>query len=117
MAAVLMTFDHNPGAAEREWKLALEIDPNYAHAWHQLFLFYDLVFPGDTNKALAALRQAERLEPLSPAIACDFGFSSTFRGGTRKPSTRPGERWTCIPLFRPHVCSACEGSCRPTALR
>src|SRR5205807_10285770 len=39
LASVLMTFDHNPGAAEREWKLALEIDPNYAHAWHSLAVF------------------------------------------------------------------------------
>jgi len=74
IAAVLMAFDRNPGAAEREWKRSLEIDPNYAHAWHGLAVFHCPFFLGNMDEALAALRQAERLEPLSAAIACDFGF-------------------------------------------
>jgi TolB-like protein len=72
IAAVLMTFDHNPEAANREWKLALEIDPHYAQAWHWMAVFGNIL--GSNEDALAALRQAERLEPLSAAIACDFGF-------------------------------------------
>ena len=111
MAAVLMTFDHNPGAAECEWKLALQIDPNYAHAWHQLFLFYDLVFLGDTGKALAALQEAERLEPLSPAIACDFGFlfyfarrySEAIDASRRALDLHPSFARTFVPLARAHA--------------
>lgn len=72
IAVVLMAFDRNPEEAKREWQRALEIDPNYALAWHTIAAFGH--HGGNINEALAALRQAERLEPLSAAIACDFGF-------------------------------------------
>jgi serine/threonine-protein kinase len=75
IAMVLLAFDRNPKEAEREWKRALEIDPNYALAWHGVSLFGNIFGNlGSVDDALAGLRQAERLEPLSAAIACDFGF-------------------------------------------
>ena len=111
MAAVLMTFDHNPGAAEREWKLALEIDPNYAHAWQHLAIFYNLLFLGDVEKALAAQRHAERLEPLAPAIACDFGFlfywarryKEAIEASRRALDLHPSFARTYVPLARAHA--------------
>jgi adenylate cyclase len=111
MASVLMTFDHNPGAAEREWKLALEIDPNYAHAWQHLAIFYNLLFLGDVEKALAAQEHAERLEPLAPAIACDFGFifyfarryTEAIEASRRALDLHPSFARTHVPLARAHA--------------
>jgi TolB-like protein/Flp pilus assembly protein TadD len=109
IAAVLMTFDHNPGAATRAWKLALEIDPHYAQAWHWLAVFGNIL--GDTDDALAALRQAERLEPLSAAIACDFGFvfylarryAEAIDACYRALDLHPTFARTYVPLARAHA--------------
>jgi len=109
LAAVLMTFDRNPEAAEREWKLALEIDPNYAHAWHSLAVFGNIL--GDKDEALAALRRAERLEPLSAAIACDFGFvfywarryAEAIAACRRALDLHPSFARTYVPLARAHA--------------
>ena len=109
LAAVLMTFDHNPEAADREWKLALEIDPHYAHAWHSLAVFGNIVSNADA--ALTALKQAERLEPLSAAIACDFGFAfywarryaEAIDACQRALDLHPSFARTYVPLARAHA--------------
>ena len=111
MAAVLMTFDHDPREAAREWRLALEIDPHYANAWHGLAVFHDFLFLGEIDKALAALRQAERLEPLSPAIVCDFGFLfywarryvEAIDASHRALDLHPSFARTYVPLARAHA--------------
>lgn len=75
LAVVLMILDRNPREAEREWRRALEIDPNYALAWHARALFGHLLGNlGKVDDALADLRQAERIEPLSPSICGDLAF-------------------------------------------
>jgi TolB-like protein/tetratricopeptide (TPR) repeat protein len=109
MAAVLMTFDHNPEAAKREWDLALQIDPHYAQAWHWLAVFGNIL--GITDDALTALRQAERLEPLSAAIACDFGFlfywarryAEAIDACHRALDLHPSFVRTYVPLARAHA--------------
>jgi serine/threonine-protein kinase len=109
IAAVLMTFDRDPGAARREWKLALEIDTNYAHAWHCLAVWGNIA--GSRDEALAALRQAERLEPLSAAIACDFGFllywarryAEAIDACRRALDLHPSFARTYVPLVRAHA--------------
>jgi Flp pilus assembly protein TadD len=92
-------------------RLALEIDPHYANAWHGLAVFHDFIFLGDIDKALAALRQAERLEPLSPAIACDFGFlfywarqyAEAIDASRRALDLHPSFARTYVPLARAHA--------------
>jgi len=109
MATVLMSFDRNPGAARREWKLALEIDPNYAHAWHGLAVFGNI--SGTMDEALAALRQAQRLEPLSAAIASDFGYltywarryAEAIDACRRALDLHPSFARTYVPLARAHA--------------
>lgn len=111
MAAVLMASDHNPWAAEREWKLALEIDPNYTYAWQQMAIFYDVLFLRDWEKALAAQRHAERLDPLAPSIACDFGFilywarryTEAIEASRRALDLHPSFARTYVPLARAHA--------------
>jgi tetratricopeptide (TPR) repeat protein len=66
---------------------------------------------GNTDDALAALRQAERLEPLSAAIACDFGFifywtrryAEAIDACHRALDLHPTFARTYVPLARAHA--------------
>ena len=58
-------------AAEREFKRALELNPNYAqaHHWYGLFLSWD----GRNQDAIAHLRRAVELDPLNLQYNCNLG--------------------------------------------
>jgi serine/threonine-protein kinase len=64
-------FDWEWSEAEREYKRALELNPGYAtgHQWYSSYLRAI----GQFNGALEEMKQAQRLDPLSPAIGRDFG--------------------------------------------
>lgn len=57
--------------AEREFKLALELNPNYptAHQWYAIYL----ALRGRFDEAKAEMRQALELDPLSPNMNADMG--------------------------------------------
>jgi len=59
-------------AAEREFKRALELNPNYvqAHHWYATFLLAIKRFP----EALDQIEQARKLDPSSTTILADKGF-------------------------------------------
>jgi len=57
--------------AEREFRRALQLNPNYATA-HQWFAFY-LTFEGRKNDAIAEMERARQLDPLSAIINADEG--------------------------------------------
>ncbi len=59
--------------AEKEFKLAIRLNPNYptAHHWYTEWLLYN----GRTEEALHEITKAEELDPLSPAIAKDKGLA------------------------------------------
>ena len=66
LGGVHFWYDWDPLAAERAFRRAIELNPNYAtaHAWYGLLL-------GSTarhQEALAQLERARRLDPLSPVI-------------------------------------------------
>lgn len=58
--------------SEREYLRAIALDPNYATAHHWYADGY-LAPIGRTQEAVAELRIAERLDPLSPIIGTDLG--------------------------------------------
>lgn len=66
LAFALMHHDWNWPEAEREFKLAIELNPNYAfaHQWYAIYLQSML----RQNEAIAEIKQALELEPLSLAI-------------------------------------------------
>jgi TolB-like protein/Flp pilus assembly protein TadD len=66
-------FDWDWRGAEEEFRRAIELNPNYAtaHHWHGECLGLQ----GKFAEALTALRQAERLDPLSLAIKEDIGMT------------------------------------------
>ena len=64
--------------AQREFKLALQLDPSDAttHQWYAMYLW----FVGDVNTALAQMRSAHDLDPLSPIINADLGRALLYTG-------------------------------------
>jgi TolB-like protein/DNA-binding winged helix-turn-helix (wHTH) protein len=71
LALISENYDWDWRAAEREYRRAIQLDPNYATA-HQWYAEY-LAFEGRFDEALAESRRASQLDPLSLAIAADKG--------------------------------------------
>jgi tetratricopeptide (TPR) repeat protein len=72
MGAVYTFYDFDWAAAEREFKRAIELEPNYAPA-HEYYSWL-LVSLARTGDALAESRRAEQLDPLSAEIASFTGW-------------------------------------------
>jgi tetratricopeptide (TPR) repeat protein len=69
---IKMQYDWDWAGAEREFRRAIELDPNYATA-HQ-WLGNLLAATGRTEQAIASCRRAQQLDPLSMIINGDLGF-------------------------------------------
>jgi TolB-like protein/Flp pilus assembly protein TadD len=72
LAEVRYLYDWEWGDAEREFRRAVELGPNcvIARRWYGVFLS----LLGRFEQALAELRAAERLDPLSPLVGTEIGF-------------------------------------------
>jgi TolB-like protein/DNA-binding winged helix-turn-helix (wHTH) protein/Flp pilus assembly protein TadD len=66
MAHILHNYDWDFEGAEREFKRAIELNPNYAIAHH--WYAHLLMQVGRTDESLAQARLAQELDPLSPFI-------------------------------------------------
>ena len=66
-------YDLDLKGAETEFKRAIELNPNYASAYH----YYGdlLVARGDFERAVEQLNTARELDPLSPIINTDIGLA------------------------------------------
>jgi TolB-like protein/DNA-binding winged helix-turn-helix (wHTH) protein/Flp pilus assembly protein TadD len=69
LAFALDQYSWDWQGAGREFRRAIELNPGYATAHH--WYAYHLVVMGDVDKALAELRAAENLDPLSLVIVTD----------------------------------------------
>src|SRR5581483_10951081 len=69
--------DWNWPEAEREFKLALSLNPNYAtgYEWYSIYL----LAMGRFDESLTAISRAQQLDPLSVAIKTDVGFQYFYR--------------------------------------
>ena len=65
LAHITLVYDWNLEVAHKEFQKAIELNPSYplAHQWYGLY--WNAV--GDTEHALTEIRQAQELDPLSPA--------------------------------------------------
>lgn len=70
LAELLYRFDRDWVGAEKEFKRALELDPNYApaHHWYSMYL----AFVGRKQQALAEAQKAYELDPLSPVVGANL---------------------------------------------
>ena len=68
---VLHEYDWKHAEAEKEFKRAIEIDPNYpsAHQWYGEYLMN----MGRSDEAIAELKRALELDPLSPVLNVVLG--------------------------------------------
>jgi eukaryotic-like serine/threonine-protein kinase len=72
MGNVLTFYDFDWAGAEREFKRAIELSPNYAPA-HEYYSWY-LIAVGRATEAVAESRRAEELDPLSAEISSFTGW-------------------------------------------
>jgi tetratricopeptide (TPR) repeat protein len=73
----LTYFEWNRDGAEREYRRAIQINPNYATA-HQWLGSDLLVQMKRFNEGIAETRRAEELDPLSPIIGTNLGDSLAY---------------------------------------
>jgi TolB-like protein/Flp pilus assembly protein TadD len=69
---VRLYYDWDWVGAEKEFKQAIALNPNYAiaHHWYSVYL----TALGRHQEASFVIRRAQELDPLSPAISTDIGF-------------------------------------------
>jgi TolB-like protein/DNA-binding winged helix-turn-helix (wHTH) protein/Flp pilus assembly protein TadD len=72
LAYIKEQYDWDWPGAEREFKRAIELNPNYATA-HQYYSEY-LAFLGRTEESLIHIRRAHELDPLSLIINTGLGY-------------------------------------------
>jgi len=72
LAHVKYYYDRDWPGAEREFKRAIELNPNYpqAHHWYAIYL----AWAGRTNEGLAEIKRAQELDPLSLPINMTVGW-------------------------------------------
>ncbi len=71
MALITENYDWDWQTAEKEYRRAIELDPNYAtaHHWYAEYLSWE----GRFDEALRESERARQLDPLSLIIAADKG--------------------------------------------
>ena len=67
MATVYFRYDWNWAEAEREFRRAVELNPNDAQAYAGYSVFLGLM--GRTEEALAAVQRAQQLDPVSATVS------------------------------------------------
>jgi TolB-like protein/DNA-binding winged helix-turn-helix (wHTH) protein/Tfp pilus assembly protein PilF len=70
LAFCLESFDWDWDAADREFRRAVELNPGYATAHH--WYSWHLAMLGKNNEAIAEMRKAQNLDPLSLIINADL---------------------------------------------
>jgi DNA-binding winged helix-turn-helix (wHTH) protein/TolB-like protein/Tfp pilus assembly protein PilF len=76
LALVYEAYDYDQAAAEREYRRALLLNPNYPTARHWYGLF--LVQMGRSREGIAELKSALALDPLSPIISVGLAWAYYF---------------------------------------
>ncbi|HBB97492.1 MAG TPA: hypothetical protein DC054_19090, partial [Blastocatellia bacterium] len=71
LAYVKLYYDWDWAGAEREYKRAIELNPNYATPHHGYA--YLLISSGRTEEAIAEIKKAEAIDPLSVLFQTDHG--------------------------------------------
>jgi eukaryotic-like serine/threonine-protein kinase len=71
-AMILLQYDWNWVEAEREFRRALELDPNYSLG--RSFLAWHLAAMGRFDESIAEDKRALELDPLSAAVNADLGW-------------------------------------------
>jgi serine/threonine protein kinase/tetratricopeptide (TPR) repeat protein len=68
---IKVQYEYDWAGAEREYKRAIELNPNYANAHHFYALY--LAMMGRSEEGLSEIRRAQELEPFSLSIHANVG--------------------------------------------
>src|SRR6266571_5216652 len=79
MAHVLMNYDWNWSEVEKEFKLSIELKPDYATA-RQWYAIHYLTAKGRLEEALKEMKRAQELEPTSLVMNTFMGATLYFAG-------------------------------------
>jgi serine/threonine protein kinase/tetratricopeptide (TPR) repeat protein len=77
LAILKMMYEWDWAGAEKEFKRAVELNPNFAHAHHQYAWL--LAYVGRVDEAEAEFRRGMQVDPLSPLINTDLNVAFYFR--------------------------------------
>lgn len=71
LASILVRYEWNWEASEKEHKRAIELNPGYAtaHHWYAMYLMFLTRF----DEAIREITKAQELDPLSPMTNANFG--------------------------------------------
>lgn len=72
LLSILTDYDWDWEGAEREFRAAIAIDPNYAVAYQ--YYGYTLLAMGRGEEALVAMKQAAEIDPVSPSIQTSLAW-------------------------------------------
>jgi TolB-like protein/DNA-binding winged helix-turn-helix (wHTH) protein/Tfp pilus assembly protein PilF len=78
LAEILLSFEWDWPAAEKEFRRAIALNPNYSVAHHRYGWFLD--YMGRREEALAEMKRAQELDPLSLIINTNVGSALYYRG-------------------------------------
>ena len=73
LANVLKVYEHDWAAAERRYRQALQVNPNYVHAYRGYAAL--LAANGRFEESLAQIRQAHELDPLSVVVNMEMAWN------------------------------------------
>lgn len=97
LAFVLWSYDWDWIGMEREFRRAIELNPNYATA-HQWFAMA-LLNLGRTSETVQEIERALELDPLSPIINTSAGFMYMFAGQEEKAEEHAKKTLDIDPAF------------------
>ena len=75
---IVWQYDYDWVAGEREYRRAIELNPNYYEAHHQYG--YLLAFAGRFEESVAEFKRANEMDPLSAGILNDLAWPLMFQG-------------------------------------
>jgi Tfp pilus assembly protein PilF len=78
LAQISSTYERNWALAESEYKRAIALNANYSTGHHYYATF--LMAMGRHDEAMAEMKKAQELDPLSPIIATFIGKALYFAG-------------------------------------
>jgi TolB-like protein/DNA-binding winged helix-turn-helix (wHTH) protein/Flp pilus assembly protein TadD len=81
LAGVKAMYDWDWRGAEREFKLAMKLNPDYAPAQHWYATLYCAPL-GKKQETIEHMERSMKLDPLSPIIATDLGWAYFLAGQT-----------------------------------
>ncbi len=97
LAHISAIYDWNWAMAEREYKLAIAISPNYSTAFHWYSLF--LMLTGRLDESIRTISKAQELDPLSLAISVNLARVHYYNGELKQAETMLRESLELGPDF------------------